>query len=47
MERKELKESYELAKTYEGLRRDLYTAEWGGQAGYDEWYNLVKGNNNE
>lgn len=27
MERKELKASYELAKTYEGLRRDLFTAE--------------------
>lgn len=27
MERKELKASYELAKTYEGLRHDLFTAE--------------------
>ncbi len=41
------KEEYKAFVEDLNHRIEQATAEWGGQAGYDEWYHLVKGNNNE
>lgn len=40
------KEEYKAFVEDLNRRIEIATATFGGQAGYDEWYNLVKGNDN-